>query len=110
MMFNNSELQFEGIYDDLIMDHYLNPRNRNPINEPDIEHHDWNPFCGDEVDINIEDSIYDIYYLDLDNLDYYSCRPAEIHVGHFWYNGDTGREISWTRAKPYTDFNKVESA
>lgn len=61
-------------------------------------------------DINIEDSIYDIYYLDLDNLDYYSCRPAEIHVGHFWYNGDTGREISWTRAKPYTDFNKVESA
>ena len=52
-MFNNSELQFEGIYDDLIMDHYRNPRNRNPINEPDIEHHDWNPFCGDEVDINI---------------------------------------------------------
>ena len=53
MMFNNSELQFEGIYDDLIMDHYRNPRNRTPINEPDIEHHDWNPFCGDEVDINI---------------------------------------------------------
>ena len=53
MMFNNSELQFEGIYDDLIMDHYRNPRNRNPINEPDIEHHDRNPFCGDEVDINI---------------------------------------------------------
>ena len=53
MMFNNSELQFEGIYDDLIMDHYRNPRNRNPINESDIEHHDWNPFCGDDVDINI---------------------------------------------------------
>ena len=51
MMFNNSELQFEGIYDDLIMDHYRNPRNRNPINESDIEHHDWNPFCGDDVDI-----------------------------------------------------------
>ncbi len=58
-MFNNSELQFEGIYDDLIMDHYRNPRNRNPVNSPDIEYHDWNPFCGDEVDINIAINKYD---------------------------------------------------
>ncbi len=54
MMFNDSKLQFDSIYDDLIMDHYRNPRNRNPINRSDIEHHDWNPFCGDEVNINIE--------------------------------------------------------
>ena len=54
MMFNNSELQFDSIYDDLIMDHYRNPRNRNPINRPDIDHHDWNPFCGDEVYITFE--------------------------------------------------------
>ncbi len=54
MMFNNSELQSDSIYDDLIMDHYRNPRNRNPINRPDIDHHDWNPFCGDEVHINFE--------------------------------------------------------
>ena len=53
-MFNNSELQSDSIYDDLIMDHYRNPRNRNPINRPDIDHHDWNPFCGDEVHINFE--------------------------------------------------------
>ena len=63
-MFNNSELQSDSIYDDLIMDHYRNPRNRNPINRPDIDHHDWNPFCGDEVHINFE--------INNQNLDYES--------------------------------------
>ena len=53
-MSKNSELQFNGIYDDLIMDHYRNPRNRKLISKPDIKHHDWNPFCGDEVNIEVD--------------------------------------------------------
>ncbi len=58
-MSSNSELQFDGIYDDLIMDHYRNPRNRNPISKPHIEHNDWNPFCGDEVSVTIGINKYD---------------------------------------------------
>lgn len=32
----------------LIMDHYRNPRNRAPIDAPDVEATEVNPFCGDE--------------------------------------------------------------
>lgn len=46
-------------------------------------------------DANIIDSIYDIYKLDKDNLDYESCQPSEKKVAHFWFNGDTGRQIVW---------------
>ena len=46
-------------------------------------------------DTNLVDSIYDIYYVDRDNLEYESCQPAEIKVAHYWFNGDTCREITW---------------
>ena len=46
-------------------------------------------------DTNLVDSIYDIYYVDRDNLEYESCQPAEIKVAHYWFNGDTGRQITW---------------
>ena len=32
----------------LIMDHYRNPRNRVPVDAPDVEATEINPFCGDE--------------------------------------------------------------
>ena len=32
----------------LIMDHYRNPRNRAPIEAPDVDVTEMNPFCGDE--------------------------------------------------------------
>lgn len=50
-------------------------------------------------DSNVGDSIYDIYYLNSDELDYESARPKEIHVAQFWYNGDTGRQIEWKNQK-----------
>ena len=46
-------------------------------------------------DTNLVDSIYDIYYVDWDNLEYESCQPTEIKVAHYWFNGDTGRQITW---------------
>ena len=59
-------------------------------------------------DITLIDSIYDIYYVDWDNLEYESCQPTEIKVAHYWFNGDTGRQISWVSKKPYTNYSKVE--
>ena len=53
-------------------------------------------------DINLADSIYDIYYVDrycervevADTVeDIY--REKEIKVAHYWFNGDTGRQIQW---------------
>ena len=59
-------------------------------------------------DANLIDSIYDIYYIDRDNLGYESCQPTEIKVAHYWFNSDTGRQIHWVAEKPYTDWSKVE--
>ena len=59
-------------------------------------------------DTNLIDSIYDIYYVDWDNLEYESCQPTEIKVAHYWFNGDTGRQIEWVSKKPYTNYSKVE--
>ena len=59
-------------------------------------------------DTKIIDSIYDIYYVDYDNLDYESCQPTETQVANYWFNGDTGRQISWVSKKPYTNYSKVE--
>jgi hypothetical protein len=49
-------------------------------------------------DINLIDSIYDIYYR---NVYYYDkdlpqdSPPIEHHIAHYWFNGDTGRQIRW---------------
>jgi nitrogen fixation protein NifU and related proteins len=44
----------EGLYGDAIMDHYRNPRYRSPVADPDIESHELNPFCGDEITIRVK--------------------------------------------------------
>ena len=54
------------------------------------------------------DSIYDIYYVDRDNLEYESCQPHERKVAHYWFNGDTGRTIEWVNEKDKTNWNSVE--
>ena len=67
-------------------------------------------------DINIIDSIYDIYYVSRDLPVYDDAmqmvkdgKETEIKVAHYWFNGDTGRQISWASDKPYTNWSKVES-
>ena len=54
-------------------------------------------------DINLIDSIYDVYHQSDDG-------GIEIQVAHYWFNGDTGSQISWTAEKPYTNWAKVESS
>ncbi len=48
---------------------------------------------------DIVDSIYDIYYLDFDNLEYDTAQPEEIHVANYWYNKEAGRSIKWKNKK-----------
>jgi hypothetical protein len=77
---------------------------------------DATDFIDDHVrakdDTNLIDSIYDVYYLDLDDprlIDKPELNPTEIHVAHYWFNGDTGRQINWVVEKPYTNWNRVEA-
>ena len=42
------------IYRELVLDYYRNPRNFGKLEKFDIQAHDTNPLCGDEVDIQIK--------------------------------------------------------
>ena len=63
-------------------------------------------------DIDIIDSIYDIYYIRREEPKKVSegWRKTEIHVAHYWFNGGTGNQIHWVGKEPYTDWGKIESA
>ena len=56
-------------------------------------------------DINLIDSIYDIYYKNA-----FREGSAEIQVAHYWFNGDTGSQIHWEQDGFNTNFTKMESA
>ncbi len=40
-----------NLYQEHILDHYSNPRNRRVIEKPDVYFRDNNPLCGDEIAI-----------------------------------------------------------
>ena len=68
-------------------------------------------------DANLIDHIYDIYYVSRKpdiaegaNGTEEVLKETEIKVAHYWFNGDTGRQIHWVSEKPYTDWTKVECA
>ena len=64
-------------------------------------------------DTNLIDSIYDIYYVkrSVERVKGEHIYPeTEIKVAHYWFNGDTGRQIEWVANKPYTDYSKIECA
>jgi nitrogen fixation NifU-like protein len=48
----------DALYRDYILEHYKHPRNFGVLEPHDLEHHDHNPLCGDElgVHIRVEDS------------------------------------------------------
>jgi nitrogen fixation NifU-like protein len=48
------DVPLNGLYGNAIMDHYRSPRHRSPVPDPDIESHELNPFCGDEVTLQIK--------------------------------------------------------
>jgi nitrogen fixation protein NifU and related proteins len=44
----------EELYRDYILDHYKNPRNFGELEAHDLEFHDHNPLCGDELGVHIK--------------------------------------------------------
>ena len=49
-----SDVSFDGLYGAAIMDHYRNPRHRDPLDKADLSAHEFNPFCGDEVTLRAQ--------------------------------------------------------
>ena len=43
----------DALYRDYILDHYKNPRNFGELDPHDLEFHDHNPLCGDELGVHI---------------------------------------------------------
>ena len=46
--------ELDDLYRDIILDHCRNPRNAQPLDDPDVAGRAVNPFCGDEVDLQID--------------------------------------------------------
>lgn len=51
-----SDVSFDGLYGAAIMDHFRNPRHREPVADADADltAHEFNPFCGDEVTLRAQ--------------------------------------------------------
>lgn len=47
-------MSFDALYGQEILDHYKHPRHKGHLNAPDIHYHDHNPFCGDEITIELK--------------------------------------------------------
>ena len=44
----------DALYREAIMDHYRHPRRKGHLEESDIHYHDTNPFCGDDITIELK--------------------------------------------------------
>lgn len=44
----------DDLYRENILDHYENPRNYGTLESPDFSYRDFNPLCGDEVQIDLQ--------------------------------------------------------
>ena len=49
-----SELNLTSLYQQLILDHYRNPRNKGELPEKTVEIHMANPVCGDEIRLQLQ--------------------------------------------------------
>lgn len=41
----------DSMYQENILDHYKSPRNFGKINNANVHHHEYNPLCGDEIEL-----------------------------------------------------------
>jgi nitrogen fixation NifU-like protein len=48
-----SNIELDEIYQEVILDHYRNPRNKGHLPSPSISSRGFNPFCGDEVIVDV---------------------------------------------------------
>lgn len=59
------KMSVDSMYADIILDYYRNPRNFGNIQDAEIKAKDFNPLCGDEIEINIKlngNSVKDIKF------------------------------------------------
>ena len=49
----------DALYREAILDHYKYPRHKGHLDNPDVSYFDHNPFCGDEItlELKIEDGM-----------------------------------------------------
>lgn len=55
----------DALYREAILDHYKHPRHKGHLENPDIQYHDHNPFCGDELTIELkveDDKVVDVAF------------------------------------------------
>ncbi len=43
----------DALYKEVILDHYQNPRNTNPLTDPSVATEGFNPVCGDQVHLEL---------------------------------------------------------
>ncbi|MAU55737.1 MAG: SUF system NifU family Fe-S cluster assembly protein [Dehalococcoidia bacterium] len=49
-----SELtDFDEMYQEIVLDHYRNPRNKSKLSRDFLETKSYNPFCGDEIELQL---------------------------------------------------------
>ena len=48
------DVPLDGLYGDLVKDHYRNPRNRGSLSDADVEAEEFNPFCGDRAILQLK--------------------------------------------------------
>ena len=53
-MSQSPDVRLGGLYGDRILDHYRSPRNRGPLPDSDLHAGEFNPFCGDRVDLSLK--------------------------------------------------------
>ena len=44
----------DDLYQEVVLDHYRNPRNKGDVDEPHLYSRGFNPFCGDEVVLRLK--------------------------------------------------------
>ncbi|MCB0023048.1 MAG: SUF system NifU family Fe-S cluster assembly protein [Caldilinea sp.] len=44
----------DDLYREAILDYYKHPRHKGHLDNPDIQYHDHNPFCGDEITVELK--------------------------------------------------------
>ncbi len=48
------DVPLDGLYGDLVMDHYRSPHNSAPLGDADVEAEEFNPFCGDRAILQLK--------------------------------------------------------
>ncbi len=105
----------DALYRDYILDHYKNPRNFGTLEPHDLEFHDHNPLCGDELGVHLrvdeEGRIADLRFhgqgcaisqaaASITSGELIGLPVAEVaELGADWVIDQLGIEISPTRRK-----------